>query len=159
MQAAEARASFVFRYDPDRETKIADAISTAWEFAQRCPPDVRPAQLGKLAVARVRVGRQFRQSVRSLGGPPLDWRRKTRKPERMEENLDNLASVGDDPALVVEVRHDFRVVFARLSKFQQAVVLRLAVGDRTSEAAETCGVCQGRISQIRALFKALWDAR
>ena len=55
-----------FRGQWDLETLMSDAESVAFELEATAPPDVKATSIGFMAVKRVKVGRQFRQSIRSI---------------------------------------------------------------------------------------------
>lgn len=151
MEAARRIAERTFRTDPDRETKVADAVSVAWEFSQTPPPEATAGTIAVYAVRRVKTGRQFPRSVRSIDGPPVDPGRKNpvRKPTRVLIDLGDLASCGDDPAVIAAVRHDTRVWWGELSKRKQTIAAALAQGCSTGEAAVLAGVSDARVSQVR----------
>lgn len=160
MEAARKRALRFFRYDGDREAKVTDAISSAWEIGRKAPPDVKPSTIAAMAVRRVKSRRQFNESVRSVDVPVLSKRElKTRqKAERVALDPAEFAGVGDNPADIAQVKHDFRIVFETLSKIQRSIAVCLAKGESTKDTAEKFDVCNGRISQIRRLIKERWDA-
>jgi DNA-binding NarL/FixJ family response regulator len=160
MEVTRDMARLAFAGDSDREAKVNDAVSVAWEMTLTVPPGVTPHQIGANAIKRIKVGRRFKQSVRSLDGPPLDRRnRKERfKPRRKDFDVAELAAVGDDPAKIFQVRHDLEYVFRQLSRRDQAVVVDLAMGETTQAIAKKFAVSDGRISQIKKTLKEKWKA-
>jgi len=106
------------------------------------------------------VGRQFQQSVRSIDGPPLS--RKNRhvqvKPQRREFDVAELAAIGDNPADVVQVKHDLAYVLRKMSKRDQAMVFDLARGETTQATAVKYDVSEGRVSQVRRKVLERWNA-
>lgn len=134
-----------FATHPDREAMIADAISEAW-LALLAKPDAPPSSIAWFAARRVKVGRQFQESTRSLTGPNP---RRRCKPIRDAADVAALFRDGANPARIVALRLDFREWFGRLSPRKQRIVNALAMGESTTEVAERFGLSLGRVSQIR----------
>ena len=151
----ELMAQIRFWNDPDRETLVADAISVAWELTQDAPDNATPATLANFAVRRVAVGRQFKQSERSIDGPA---HRGQVKPGRAFADFSAIGGPGDDPAELVAFRLDFAQWVASLTGRQRAMLRALAGGDRTREVAEKFGCTDGNVSQFRRRLKESWKA-
>jgi hypothetical protein len=112
LEVTRRLARKVFAGDQDAETKVHDAVSVAWELSQTAPPDAKPGQVAAFAIKRIRIGRQFRQSVRSIDNPRPASRE---KPSREALDVAEFARTGDDPAQIVAIRLDLRVWWGGLS--------------------------------------------
>jgi DNA-binding NarL/FixJ family response regulator len=139
-------AAMHFANHPDRDGATVDAISEAW-LGLQAKPDASPQAIAWYAVRRVKVGRQFAESARSITGPNP---RRRQKPVREPLDVWDVFREGYNPAKIVAIRVDFREWFRNLSKRKQRIVRALAEGDTTTEVAERFGLSLGRISQIRA---------
>jgi DNA-binding NarL/FixJ family response regulator len=160
MKVTRILAKTAFAGDPDRDDKVDDAVSVAWEMSFKAPPGVEPEQIAGNAIKRIRVGRQFQQSVRSIDGPPLDKRNKKdrSKPQRRSIDVADLAAIGSNPAEIFQVQHDLEYIFRGLSARDQAIVVDLAMGERTRDIAKKFEVTDGRISQVKNTLKEKWKA-
>lgn len=143
----------VWKRDPDREQKICDAQSVAWEFFQTAGPTATPQTIAAFAIRHVASGRQFRESSRSITGPNP---RRRPKPRRAGFDPSAIFREGANPARVVCFRDLYQVWLETLNDRQRKVVELLANGDRTEEAAAKCGLTPGRISQIRREVERRW---
>lgn len=149
-------ARWRFRNDPDRETKIADALSVAWEIFQAAQEKAFASVVSRFAIGRVVTGRQFRQTVRSLDGPQ---RRAGTKAQRMDFDVSDVSRTGDDPADLAALRIDFLEWFStELSTREQAICRAFLMGERTSDVAKQFGLSKTRISQFRREFVGRWQA-
>ena len=148
MQKAEAYAKRVFK-DPHQ---IADAISTAWEFAQAGKGT--PATIAAYAVRRVRSNRQHGQSTRMVDHS--DSRNAELKPKRLGFDLELISRPGDDPAEIAAFRVDFAAWLETLDRSLRRTVLLMASGEQTSQLAKRFRLSAGRISQIRKLLNGKW---
>lgn len=152
LQKTRSAACRAFRNFPDREDRIADAISIAWQFALTAGPDATPGSIRRYAIRRVRCG-TFRGSERSI---EHQHPRRRQPARRSAFAIEDFASVGDDPAVLTQVKLDFVAWFATLTPFKRAVARRLAAGFRTEEVARFVGKTEGRISQIRRELLVSW---
>lgn len=143
-----------FARDADGETKVCDAISAAWE-GHRAAPTAPPISLAYYAVRRVRSGRQFRQSARSIDGPNP---RRMAKPQRQVVQVEEFSRVGDDPAEIAAVNIDYAAWLPRLSERQAEMLAMLIAGWTTAEVAAAFGCTAGNVSQFRRRLVELWQA-
>ena len=145
-----------FANDPQRDEKIADAKSVAWEFteAARDRDAATPSTIARFAVWRVAQGRQFPESVRSIDGPPG----RCPKPLRVEFRPDRLCTDRDDPAERAGFQIDFSAWFAGMDDRKKILLESLALGNSTCEVADGYGLTPGRVSQIRLEFAESWQA-
>lgn len=142
-----------WQHDNDREQKVCDAQSVAWEFFQTADKKATPQSIAFYAIRRVAIGRQFRESAWSITGPNP---RRMAKPQRAVFEPSAIFRTGDNPARIVAFRDLYQLWLTTLNSRQRAVAELLAEGNRTEEAAATCGVSPGRISQIRRELEKLW---
>lgn len=142
-----------WRGDPEREEKVCDAQSVAWEFFQAADERATPQSIAAFAIRRVAIGRQFRESARSITGPNP---RRRIKPQRAVFDPSQIFRTGDDPARVAAFRDLYRVWLTTLNSRQRMVVELLVMGERTDVTAAQCGVTPGRISQIRRELEKRW---
>jgi len=142
-----------FAGDADRETKLADSASVAFELMQLASDEATPGSLAAYAVRRVASGRVFSESIRSIDGPPSPDRE---KPGRFRLDPAAVYRTGDDPARIAAFRLDVRQWIGTLTDLQRQVATSLAMGDRTGEAADRFGVSAGRVSQIRRELAESW---
>lgn len=152
LQKTRKRAGQVFRNFPDREDRIADAVSIAWEFARTAGPDATPGTIKHYAMRRVCSG-TFRGSERSIEHQRPRGRQAA---QRSAITVMDFASVGDDPAVIVQVKLDVAAWLHTLPPLKRTVARRLAVGYRTEEVARFVGKTEGRISQIRNELLISW---
>lgn len=150
------RANAKFANDNDRPAKVADAVSEAWYLLQTAGPNATPKSLAFYAVRRVRAGRQFSQSSRSLTGPNP---RRVDKAMRQEFDTAEFARDSDNPAELAALRIDFPDWFDNVLKDRQReICAALMQGDSTSEVAERFGVTLSAISQTRRWLVENWLA-
>lgn len=149
-----------FRGDPDRETKVNDAESVAWELAEAAPENATAGSLAFYAVRAVQQRRHFRESVRSVDCPDKPERNRASRAQfrRVYVDLKGFARMGDDPADIVAFRMDTEVFLGALKERDRQVALTLAAGHRTQDAAVMFRVSEGRIAQLRQELHAKWQA-
>jgi len=147
-------ANHRWRGDPDKEAKVCDAQSSAWEFFQVAGEQAAPQSIAYYAIRFVAAGRQFRESTRSVTGPNP---RRSDKPRRAVFEPSQIFRTGDDPARIAAFRDLYRVWLTTLNDRQRRVVELLATGERTDATAAQCGVTTGRISQIRRELEKRWQ--
>lgn len=148
-------ASRAFMGDNDRETKLNDAASIAWEIFLTAPNDAPPQAIATFAIRRIRANRVFCESVRSLSSP-------TRRPTKAVAETFDVADVwrvGSDPARIAGFRIDFRQWFQRLKPRSQQIVELMVTGHTTEEIAETLGCTPGNVSQYRRRLATSWYTR
>lgn len=150
------RANAKFVNDNDRPTKVADAVSEAWYLLQTAPVGATAQSLAYYAVRRVKSGRQFSQSSRSVTGPNP---RRVVKAQRQEFNAAELSRESDNPAELAALRIDFPTWFnSQLNERKQAICEAFLQGDSTAELAERFGVTASAISQTRRWLVENWLA-
>jgi hypothetical protein len=143
----------VFRFSGDRQDRICDAVSLAWEWFQR-QPHAPPKSLAYYAVKHVRLGHQFGRSARSFDGPNP---RGKEKAERGDFPLDLIGEDYDNPADLAALRIDFEDWQVTLEPRLRAILHGLLMGETTSELARQFGLSWGRISQIRRILLDSWQ--
>jgi hypothetical protein len=98
-------AKLVFQGLRDADEMVSDAVSVAWEALLTAPQAATPQSVAAIACRRVKSGRQFRQSAKSIGGPNP---RRKRKPQREEADIGKvLARERNNPAALATVKMDF----------------------------------------------------
>lgn len=153
MEAAKRYAMKRFANDSDRDQKVADAISVAWELSLCGSAAATPSAYARFAVRRVRTGRQFRQSVRSIDGPPT---RRADKPDRSWLDVAELTSPGLNPARIAQIRHDVEMWWPCLTDRKRQIAEALAMEYTTNEVAAMFGCSPGRVSQVRRELAESW---
>lgn len=148
MQLAGVAARFAFGRRADREERIADAVSTAWEFAQKAGPLATPKSIVYYAIRAVKRGP--RRSEFGIDHP----RPRTRPPVKRESiDLTDWSHPGDDPADIVQAIMDVATWWLTLNHQQRTVARLYAAGFRTQEIARRLKKTEGRISQIRGRLR------
>lgn len=147
MQVAGELARLWFSRDDQR---IADCISSAWELAQSGRGN--PVSIAWYAVKRVRSGRHFRQSVRSIDHPA----QRPGKPYRKPFDVADVARIGGNPSAIAGFRIDFQRWLNGLPANYRAMAELLASGETTADAAKRFGVSAARISQVRRMLAESW---
>ncbi len=136
---------------------LNDAESVAFELEATAPPHVTPASIAFMAVKRVRIGRQHKESVRSITTSRYDKRSKRPKNLRqISMELKDLQS-RENPAEVAGFWIDYQSWLATYDDRKRRIAEALAVGGRTGEVAKEFGVSAGRIAQMRREFEDSWD--
>ena len=141
--------------DPDRDEKLMDAISVAWEIMQTAPDTVTPLNVAYYALKSVRDQRHQKESSRSISSP----KRKRAKPQRATLDPAFCARPNDDPAKIAGLRIDFASWLADLNDRQRRIVKLLVMGNTTQEVAELLGCTDGNVSQYRRRLAESWYSR
>jgi RNA polymerase sigma factor (sigma-70 family) len=141
--------------NPDKDCKLADALSVAWEIHRTAPSGVSPKSIAYFALKSVHSNRQYRESSRSLLSP----KRRDAKPLRSTIDIAVVARDGSDPARVAAFRIDFDQWRQSLTDKQRQMVELLIQGYTTQEVAEIIGCSPGNVSQYRRRLAESWDAR
>lgn len=156
LPVVRARAQAKFAGDSDKPAKVADAVSEAWYLLQTAGENATPKSLAFYAVRRVKAGRQFSQSSRSLTGPNP---RRVERSQQVEMATALIVRDSDNPAELAVLRIDFPEWFNTVLKQRQREVCEAMLqGDSTSELAERFGVTRGAISQTRRWLVENWLA-
>lgn len=159
-QIARSIALKTFGRHWDLATILNDVDSTAFELELTAPPNVTAGSIGFMAVRRVRVGRHFKESIRSIHTGRFD-RRSPRPAISQDHDLDieeDLVCPNADPAELACFIVDYEEWLARLDKRKRKVAKLLASGETTHNAAKQFGVSDGRISQMRRELQQNWEA-
>lgn len=151
----EAKLLSILRNDPDRDEKLCDALSVAWEIHRTAPESVTPLNVAHYALKSVRSRRHQRESSLSILSP----KQKAKKPAKVDLDPDLVARVGDDPAKIATLRIDFASWRESLTDYQRKLVELLMLGETTKDAAEKLGCTPGNISQHRKRLADSWFAR
>jgi DNA-binding NarL/FixJ family response regulator len=142
LELAERWARRRFAADPDAESKVADAVSVAWEFFAKYGDRAVAGQIASFAIKRVRSGRQFQRSRTS--GNQVE-----RQVTRSDFDVNEIGSVSADPARLASFRVDFSAWLETLTPDRQKIVEWLGMGEMTKDVARLYGCTPGRISQYR----------
>ena len=157
MQIAHRLARRRYRFHPDRDEKAHDAATLAWEFCQKAPPEATPGTIANFAVKHGAIGRQFKQSTRSIDGPKD--RRQPVKPSRLSTGfeLHRLPAPGADPAEVACFWLTFPDWLESLSPRNRLIALAMIEGYQTGVIAERFDLSAPRISQLRQELREDWE--
>jgi hypothetical protein len=137
---------------------LNDCEAVGWELEATAPPHVTPASIAMMAVRRVAIGRQFKQSIRSVNAGRTDRRSKRPKFRQVHVDLRDVAAVDAPPSETVPGWLDYQTWLANYDNRKRDIAEALAVGGKTHEVAQQYGVTAGRISQMRREFAADWAA-
>lgn len=129
-----------------------DATSVAWEL-WLLQPDAPPPSIAYYACKRVRVDRQFQESISSITGPAS---RTCPKPERVGLTAFALFRETDNPAELVAVRLDFRAWLETLTEREKRFLDDFLASERTMDIARRNKVSEARVSQIRRELYQFW---
>lgn len=151
---ARQRAEIAFARDPDRDSKITDSQSYAWQFARTADPGVSYEAVAAMAIRRTKSPRSLGVSVRSIDHP-RNRSKHAREPADVRHL--ELFRVGDDPAEIVCLSIDYAAWLRSLTTVKLRVVISLVAGYRTGEIAEMVGLSYSRISQLRRELADSWD--
>lgn len=154
MQIARAVAGKVFRFHRDREERINDAVSMAWQDAQTAPEGATERSIAYFAIKRVLKDRHFPLSERSIDKP-----RPNKRPanQRASINWALVTSPGDDPAEIVTFWLTFLPWLEALSPRDRRVAIAFVFGDRTKTVAAEFKLSAARVSQLRRELKEHWE--
>lgn len=155
LPVVQAWASRSLSSDSDRDAKVNDAVSIAWEIFQTSPDEATPSTIARYAVKRVRSDRTFSESVRSVSSP----KRRLGKPERCTFDVQAIWRVGDNPARIVGFRLDYHAWLDTLRPASRVIAELLAAGHTTQQVAEKLGCTEGNVSQYRRRLQTSWNAR
>ncbi len=107
---------------------------------------------------RLKSGRQFRESVRSITTSRYD--RRAKRPKNLRQihiRLSDLAADGASPSDAVPGWMDYQTWLGKYDHRKRAVAESLAIGSRTGEVAKQFDVSPGRVSQLRREFQHDWE--
>ena len=156
---ARSLALRAFRGHWDRDTLVADAHSTAYELELSTPSHVSASCIGWVAVRRVRVGRQHKESVRSLTGRFDKGSKRPKNLRQIQIDLHDVACPEQPPSETVPGWLDYQTWLAGLDARKRAIASALAAGGSTGETAREFGVSDGRISQLRRELESDYKSR
>jgi hypothetical protein len=156
-QIARSIAYHRFRNHWDLRAILNDCESVAWQLEATAPPHVTPTSIAFIAVKRIRIGRQFKQSIRSITTSRRDKRSKRPDFQQVQIDLHDIAAVDAPPSESVPAWIDFKVWLSRYDDRKRGIAECLAVGGTTQEVARQFGVSDGRISQMRREFMRDWE--
>ena len=168
-----ARVSFRHLKCPHRRADaIAEAVALAWTWyvglARRGHDAARfPGALASFAVRAVRSGRRLcgQERARDALSPAAQRRHGFavgRLPDCSTPSSTPLADALQDntrspvPDQVV-FRQDFPAWRSTRSERDRRVIDDLMVGERARDVAHRCGLCPGRVSQLRREFRDDWE--
>lgn len=155
-QIARSLGLRAFRGHWDLPSILDDCESTAFELDLSAPAHAKASSIGWFAVKRVRIGRQHKESVRSITTGRYDKRSKRPNFHRAEIELQDIAAVNAPPSETVPFFVDYEDWLSRWDKRNRRIVEALAVGGTTGEVAEEFKVTAGRVSQLRRAFEQDW---
>ena len=136
---------------------LNDAESVAFELDATTPPHVTPASIAYMAVKRVGIGRQFKQSIRSITTGKTDKRSKRPTFQQVHIHLHDVAAVDAPPSEAVPGWIDYNDWLSRYDARKREIAEALSLGSTTGEVAQQYDVSDGRISQMRREFKRDWE--
>lgn len=140
LQLTRCLASRRFAGRWDREDRVNDSVSVAWEFAQQGRGT--PATVAFFAIRRVVSHGQFSRSRRSIDH--------TQPGRTIQRTGDYAVAAGEpDPARLAVMRVDFEAWLDQLPSRLQRVAMLLATGLNTVDVAQIIGCTRGNISGIR----------
>lgn len=168
---------FAFRKlrSEERREAIQDCVASAWAAFSRLVERGResiayPTVLATYAVKHYRAGRSFAgQNSRDVLSPlaqqkhgfkaePLPEENKRRQNQRGGWENMTLSDRHATPADLAAFRLDFASWLRRLPRKERKIAKRLAIGERTMDAAKRFQVSSARISQIRRELELSWEA-
>jgi DNA-binding NarL/FixJ family response regulator len=150
------RAKLVFQGKPDADEHVSDAISVAWQALLNAPQAATPQSIAVYACLHVKMGRQFRQSTKSIDGPNP---RRRRKPRRKVADVGKvLARERNNPAALATVKMDFTAWLPLLTPKEQRYLEAFLSGETTKEIADRFEVTTARVSQVRRKLWEHWKA-
>ena len=152
IEAARVLALRKFARDSDRDGKVADAMYYAWKNAATAPPGVTVGMVLNLSFKHAFGYRGLGLSVRSIEHP----RNNLKRDPESALHVENHFRVGENPAVIVQVRLDFLAWLDSLSPRNAAIALDLAMGRETCEVAQDFHVSPARVSQLRRELWASW---
>jgi hypothetical protein len=135
---------------------LNDCESVGWELERTAPPHVTAGCIAWQAVRRGAIGRQFKQSIRSLNAVRIDRRSKRPKFRQVHIRLQDVADVDAPPSETVPGWMDYKTWLANYDARKRSIAEALAVGGKTKEVARQFDVTEGRISQMRREFARDW---
>jgi hypothetical protein len=169
---SQARLAFRLLRPEHREEMIQEAIANAYcafvRLVRRGKADIAYASpLANFAIRQVIAGRRvgaksssrdvtsaYARLVEGIIVERLD----TFDPEQGEWRAVLIEDRRATPADIAAARIDVAAWFRSLDLKSHRIALALAMGDTTSEVARRTGLSSARVSQIRGLLKASWEA-
>ena len=110
---------------------LNDCESVAFELELTAPPQATAASIGFLAAKRVKIGRQFRQSIRSISTGKIDKRSKRPHFQQVDLDLNDIADVGAPPSESVPGWIDYQEWLRRYDATKRKIAKALAIGETT----------------------------
>lgn len=135
-----------FRESPNKEELVNDAVSLGWEWWSTAQKRIKPKHYAYFACLRVKCGRQFQQSERSI---ETQSQRRAVKPLRVELKATITGRPGDNPAAIARVQLDFAAWVPTLNERLAAYLECVLRGETNREIADKFCVSLARVSQIR----------
>lgn len=151
-------AARVFHSHPERSDRVNDAVSEAWE-AWNAYPHAPPSMLATFAVRRVKIGRQFGTTQRSVDSPVRHLTRNKRRVNGFRVSGVDMKDYGDrraDPADLAALRIDFTEFRKQLTAKKLAMLDAFLEGATNNDIVAQFGVTHGRASQVRRELWELW---
>jgi hypothetical protein len=147
-----------FKANPHLTTLLNDCESVAWELERTAPAHVKATCVAWVAVKRVGIGRQFKQSIRSVTTGRIDKRSKRPHFQQIHIHLHDIAAVDAAPSDAVPGWIDYQTWLKQYGNSRKRRIAEaLSVGSTTQEVARQYGVSDGRISQMRREYERDWE--
>ncbi len=140
----------------DKEQRVLDALSVAWEIWRNAPNDATPSTIARYAVLSSAADRHISKTSKSA-----DSKGRMKRSGATRDHQFDINNVGDDhndPSRIVAFRIDFSQWLASLKERDRRVAEMLARGDTTSEVANELGCTLGNVSQLKAKLATSWYA-
>jgi hypothetical protein len=158
LRIAEALASRRFAGHPDRDERICDAVSCAWELTQQetYRQHGHPGSVAAFAVNRVAVARHFHESQTSIDHRCPQDREPTRRCSFFERVTGDKEAPSPRDAAIFRI--DLLAWLGTLTSRQREVAILFATGHTTSEIADRSGCTTNAIRMIRMALRRRYEA-
>jgi hypothetical protein len=148
-----ARRTFAGHWDADN--LMNDVESIAWDEERRAGPTASASQIAVNALKKVKVGRQFSESVRSITTSRFD--RRSKRPSNLcRVEFKDVAADDLWPTEAVPNWLFYEDWLDTLDSRRREIAQSLAAGGRTGEVAADFDVSDSRIAQMRREFETSW---
>lgn len=140
----------------EKEQRILDALSVAWEIWRTAPNDATPSTIARYAVLSSAAERHISKTSKSADSKGR--MRRTGATRDCQFDINHVGGDQNNPSRIVAFRIDFSQWLASLKERDRRVAEMLARGDTTSEVAAELGCTAGNVSQLKARLAANWYA-
>lgn len=140
-------AEYEFRGWADREERVEDVVSMAWELANRYP-DKPPKSQVYFAVRRVKGRRHLKESISSISHIKHRERRRSYEASPLSFN--------ENPADIAQAMIDVEAWFSTLSPRLLQVAMLLGAGYGLPEIAQMLDLHHGHVWRLREKLRESW---